>query len=327
MVKSFIKPNVIISKCIEFDRCRYNAQMISSDFVKKLKPHFNFITVCPEVEIGLGIPRSSVRVVLTNKKKELIQSKSNKNLTREMNNFSKNFFKNIDHLDGFILKSRSPSCGIKDVKIYPTKDKSAPIYRESGFFGEYVLNNYSNFAIEDEARLRNPAIREHFLRKIYTLCNFKKVKNSYKINDLIDFHSENKFLFMSYSQKHLKILGQIVANYKKLDIDDLFGKYEQNLYLIFSRGARCTNNINVLQHTFGYVSKNLNVDEKKMFLDIILDFRENRIPLSVPLNLIKSWILRFNVDYLRNQTFFEPYPIELLDANAISICSSREYWQ
>ncbi len=327
MVKSFIKPNVIISKCIEFDRCRYNAQMISSDFVKKLKPHFNFITVCPEVEIGLGIPRSSVRVVLTNKKKELIQSKSNKNLTREMNNFSKNFFKNIDHVDGFILKSRSPSCGIKDVKIYPTKDKSAPIYRESGFFGEYVLNNYSNFAIEDEARLRNPAIREHFLRKIYTLCNFKKVKNSYKINDLLDFHSENKFLFMSYSQKHMKILGQIVANYKKLDIDDLFGKYEKNLYLIFSRGARCTNNINVLQHTFGYVSKNLNVDEKKMFLDIILDFRENRIPLSVPLNLIKSWILRFNVDYLRNQTFFEPYPIELLDANAISICSSREYWQ
>jgi uncharacterized protein YbgA (DUF1722 family)/uncharacterized protein YbbK (DUF523 family) len=327
MVKSFIKPNVIISKCIEFDRCRYNAQMISSDFVKKLKPHFNFITVCPEVEIGLGIPRSSVRVVLTNKKKELIQSKSNKNLTREMNNFSKNFFKNIDNLDGFILKSRSPSCGIKDVKIYPTKEKSAPIYRESGFFGEYVLNKYSDFAIEDEARLRNPAIREHFLRKIYTLCNFKKVKNSYKINDLIDFHSENKFLFMSYSQKHLKILGQIVANYKKLDIDDLFGKYEQNLYLIFSRGARCTNNINVLQHTFGYVSKNLNVDEKKMFLDIILDFRENRIPLSVPLNLIKSWILRFNVDYLRNQTFFEPYPIELLDASAISICSSREYWQ
>jgi uncharacterized protein YbgA (DUF1722 family) len=132
---------------------------------------------------------------------------------------------------------------------------------------------------------------------------------------------------MSYGQKHLKKLGQIVANNKKISLNQLFIDYEKNLYLAFNRGARCTNNINVLQHTFGYVSENLNSEEKKMFLDSLNDFREGRISLSVPLNLIKSWILRFDVDYLRNQTFFEPYPVELLDANAISICSSREYWQ
>jgi len=93
MVKSFIKPNIVISRCIEFDKCRYNAQIISSDFVKKLKPHFNFITVYPEVEIGLGIPRSSVRVVLKDKKKQLIQPDSNKNFTKEMNEFCIDFLK------------------------------------------------------------------------------------------------------------------------------------------------------------------------------------------------------------------------------------------
>ena len=327
MVKTFIKPNIVISRCIEFDKCRYNAQMISSDFVKKLKPHFNFITVCPEVEIGLGIPRSAVRVVFKDKKKKLIQPETNKNLTEEMNLFCIDFLKNIENIDGFILKSRSPSCGIKDVKIYPKSEKSAPIYRESGFFGEQVLKKFPYSSIEDEARLRNPAIREHFLRKTFTMCNFRKVIKSNDINKLIDFHSENKFLLLSYGQKYLKKLGQIVANNKKQSLTNIFDEYKQNLNLAFNKGARCTNNINVLQHTFGYVSKNLNSDEKKMFIDSLNDFRSGRMSLSVPLNLIKSWILRFDVEYLRNQTFFEPYPIELLDANSISICSSREYWQ
>jgi uncharacterized protein YbgA (DUF1722 family) len=132
---------------------------------------------------------------------------------------------------------------------------------------------------------------------------------------------------MSYGQRYLKKLGQIVANNKKLRIEKLLNEYKENINLAFQKGARCTNNINVLNHTFGYVSKNLNDQEKKLFLNTINDFREGRVSLSVPLNLIKSWILRFEIDYLRNQTFFEPYPIELLDANAISICSSREYWQ
>jgi len=327
MVKSFKKPEIIISRCIEFDNCRYNSQMISSDFVKKIKPFVNFITVCPEVEIGLGIPRSPIRVVLKDKIRKLVQTDTGKDLTKKMNNFANNFLKNIENVDGFILKSRSPSCGIKDVKIYPSSDKSAPIYRESGFFGRNVLKFFSSIAIEDEARLRNPAIREHFLRKIYTNCSYRKVVKSMDINKLIKFHSENKFLLMSYGQKYLKKLGQIIADNKKISLNQLFNEYEQNLYLAFKRGSRCTNNINVLQHTFGFISKNLNSDEKKMFINTLDDFREGRVSISVPLNLVKSWVLRFKVDYLRNQTFFEPYPIELLDANAISICSSREYWQ
>lgn len=327
MAKKFSKPNVVISKCIEFDKCRYNGQIISSDFIRKLKPHFNFITVCPEVEIGLGIPRYPIRIVLNNNKKELIQPETMKNFTKQMNDFANKYLIKLKNIDGFILKSRSPSCGVRDVKIYPRSEKSAPIYRESGFFGGFVLSLYPNFAIEDEARLRNPAIREHFLRKLYTLCSFKEVYFSNDINKLIKFHSENKFLLLSYGQKYLKKLGQIVANNKKSRIDILLNEYKENLNLVFHTGARCSNNINVLNHTFGYVSKNLNYEEKKLFLNTIDDFREGRVSLGVPLNLIKSWILRFDIDYLRNQTFFEPYPVGLLDANAISICSSREYWQ
>jgi uncharacterized protein YbgA (DUF1722 family)/uncharacterized protein YbbK (DUF523 family) len=301
--------------------------MISSDFVKKLKSHVFFIPVCPEVEIGLGIPRSPVRVVVKDKIRELIQPETSKIVTKHMKGFAEDFLQSLQNVDGFILKSKSPSCGITDVKVYPTSEKSAPLYRESGIFTNYVITLYLFLAIEDEARLRNPSIREHFLRKIFTSASFKQVIESGDINALIRFHSENKFLLMSYGQKYLKKLGQIVANKEKKSLNDMLLDYKQYLFKAFKRGARCTNNINVLQHTFGYVSKYLISEEKSLFLNSINGYRQGRLSLSVPVNLIKSWVLRFNVEYLRDQTFFEPYPIELLDANAINACSSRGYWK
>ena len=327
MSEHFIKPNIVISKCIEFDYCRYNTQIIRNDFVKFLQQYVNFLPVCPEVEIKLGVPRFPVRIVIINDQKELIQPETKKNVTTTMHDFSKKFLTNITNVDGFILKSKSPSCGIKDVKIYNTIEKSAAIARNSGIFGENVLSNFSHLAIEDEARLRNPSIKEHFLKKIYTLAQFRKVYESNDINYIIKFHSENKFLLMSYSQKYLQKMGQIVANKEKKPLSHVINTYRDNLYNVFTRGSRCTSNVNVLQHTFGYISKNLNSDEKNMFLNSLKNFKNGKIPLSVPINLMKSWILRFDIKYLKNQTFFEPYPVDLLDAKASSICSSREYWK
>jgi uncharacterized protein YbgA (DUF1722 family)/uncharacterized protein YbbK (DUF523 family) len=327
MNERFFRPNIVISKCIEFDFCRYNAQIIRSEFVKKLQPHVHFISICPEVEINLGIPRSPVRVVLLNGRKELIQPETGKNVTQKIHDFSNKFLGNSNDIDGFILKSKSPSCGLKDVKIYNTIEKSAAINRDSGLFGEAVLSNFPYLAIEDEARLRNASIREHFLKKIYTFARFRTVYESQDINQLIKFQSENKFLLMSYSQKYLKQLGKIVANKEKKSISKLLNEYKDTLSCIYIKGPRCTSNINVLQHAFGYVSKFLQTEEKNFFLTNLTNFKVGRVPLSVPVNLMKSWIIRYNVTYLKNQTFFEPYPIDLLDAQARNLCSSKEYWK
>ncbi len=138
----FEKPKIVISKCIEFDRCRFNAQLISSDFVKKLKPHVDFLPICAEVEIGLGVPRDPIRVVIDKGVKRLIQPTTNKEVSDSMNNFSNSFLNSLKEIDGFILKSQSPSCGLRDVKVYSALKSAAPIYRESGFFGEQVLKNF-----------------------------------------------------------------------------------------------------------------------------------------------------------------------------------------
>jgi len=293
-----IKPRIIISKCIEFDNCRYNGQIITSNEVKEFKDFIEFIPICPEVEIGLGIPRDPIRVVYKNNQYNLLQPKTGKNVTKEMIDFSHNFLENHDDIDGLILKNRSPSCGLKEVKVYPGSENVAPIANRAGFFGQKVLDKYPYLAIEDEGRLRNPTIREHFLRKIFIFAKFREVKKQKSISSLIQFHTEN-----------------ILSNYESL------------LHQAFNRSPRCTSNINILLHSFGYISNDLSNGEKTFFLNEIERYRQAKTSLASIISILKSWIIRFNEPYLKQQSFFSPYPEQLVHAENIDSCKNRDYWQ
>ena len=126
-MREFPKPNVVISRCITFEPVRYNAQIISSEFVEKLKPFVNFVPVCPEVEIGLGVPRDPIRIVLVNGERRLMQPSTGLDFTEKMEQFANSYLNSLDEVDGFILKRGSPSSGFKNVKIYPRMEKSSPV--------------------------------------------------------------------------------------------------------------------------------------------------------------------------------------------------------
>jgi len=306
-------PNVVISKCIEFESCRYNGLRISSDIVKKLKPHVQFSPVCPEVEIGLGTPRNPIRLVMVNGEARLIQPVTKNDVTDKMKSFTTSFLDSLDEVDGFILKSRSPSCGIKDVKVYVGKAKGMPARKGKGLFGGAIIEKWGQLAVEDEGRLTNFTIRQHFLTKLFALANFRRVKASKSMKELVRFQTENKSLLMAYNQKEMRILGRIVANHENRPKDEVFVNYQQHLWSAFARSPRFTSNINVLMHAMGHFSKKLTPQERSFFLNTLEEYRDERIPLSVPLNILKSWAVRFEDDYLLNQTFIEPYPAELME--------------
>ena len=126
----YVRPNIVISRCLEFDACRYDGQMINNNYIRLMKDHIDFITVCPEVEIGMGIPRDTIHLVDNKGQTMLIQSKTNKDYAPKMVEFSDNYLSNKIDIDGFILKSRSPSCGISSTKIYPKKTKNISSIRK-----------------------------------------------------------------------------------------------------------------------------------------------------------------------------------------------------
>lgn len=244
-MNSLIKPNIVISRCLGFDACRYNGQILPDYFIEELKSYVNFITVCPEVSIGLGVPREPIRVVNENNQLELFQPKTNLIFTDKINKFSSAFLENIKEVDGFILKSSSPSCGFRNVKVYNGIVSTTSTPKGNGFFGAAVGDRFPNIAIEDEGRLTNLKIRDNFLIKIFTFCDFRRVKNSNSLKELIKFHSKNKLVLMAYSQKYLSILGKIVSNSEKKTVEVIFQEYEENLQLAFAKAPKYTNNINV----------------------------------------------------------------------------------
>lgn len=287
--------------------------MISSDIARCLKPHIDFIPVCPEVEVGLGVPRQPIRVVEEGGTPRLVQPATGKDVSTSMRRFAKEYLRLLRDVDGFILKSRSPSCGIKDVKIFPNRKAPKSFERGVGFFAAEVLERFSLFPAEDEGRLTNFKLREHFLTALYTLVRFRLLKKSKRMKDLIAFHAENKFLLMATSQKELRILGRIVANHERRAIDEVMHRYEEHLRNTFIRPSRYTLNINVMMHALGYFSKELSHREKSFFLDSLEQYRAGKVPLSVCTAVIRSWIVRFEEPYLMQQTYFEPFPQPLID--------------
>lgn len=312
-MRKFEKPILVVSKCLGFAHCRYNGLIINDDFVNSLKDHVEFRPVCAEVEIGLGIPRDPIRVVNVNGESRLIQPATGRDLTETMQNFTNSHLDSIANVDGFILKSRSPSCGIKDVKIYSNKGDNMVLGRGSGFFGGAVLERFSHLAVEDEGRLSNFRIREHFLTQIYTFASFRKIKAENTIGALVRFHSQNKLVFMAYNQKEMRELGRIVANGNKRGMAEVMGDYETHLHQAFKNAPRYGSNINVLMHGLGYFSDSLSHEEKAFFLDSLEKYRTKKAPLSVPLAILRSFIIRFKEDYLMQQTYFEPYPERLVE--------------
>lgn len=326
-MREFSRPKVVVSRCLEFDHCRYNGAMISSPIVVNLKKYVDFLPVCAEVEIGLGVPRNPVRIVLDRGEHRLVQPSSGKDVTEKMEAFCSRFLDSIEDVDGFILKFRSPSCGLKDVKVYQSVEGKGVVEKTSGYFGGAVLEKYPLFPIEDEGRLRNARIKEHFLTRLFTFAAFREVKSEGSMKDLLRFHTENKFLLMAYNQEELRKLGEIAANREGKPFKELASEYEEHLHNAFSRVPRYTSIINVLMHAFGYFSDKLSSREKALFFDWVQKYREGKASLCPAINTIRLWIVRFENDYLMHQTFFEPYPEDLIEVDPMDSHVGENLWK
>jgi uncharacterized protein YbgA (DUF1722 family)/uncharacterized protein YbbK (DUF523 family) len=315
---NYERPRVSISKCLGFEKCRFDGSMISSDEVEQLKEFVDFLPLCPEMGMGLPSPRESLRLIIDKKnedKHRLSTTKGGIDMTEEMLEYSKEASIQLMEFnpDGFLLKSRSPSCGIKEVRLYSSIEKGPSLNNKSkGLYAEFMMDRFPELIFEDEGRISNFNLREHFYIYIFTKADFRKTKELRTSKALIDFHSKNKYLFMAYSQTQLSVLGRIVANHEKKTIEDTIAEYESNMNKLLLKMPATGKYINVMMHIFGYFSKHLSDSEKAYFLDSLENYRSQHIPQSTVMGLLWSWVIRFDENYLKMQTVFNPFPKELI---------------
>ncbi|MCM8771973.1 MAG: DUF523 and DUF1722 domain-containing protein [candidate division WOR-3 bacterium] len=301
-----IRPKIILSKCF-CQPVRYNGEMVKDEFVEKLKNYVDYIEVCPEFDVGLGVPRKSIIIVKNNGSKRLIQTDTENDLTDKIIKYSQNIIESLKEVDGFLLKANSPSCGVGSAKLY--KDGKF-ISKTYGIFAEKIKEKFYYLPIEDEGRLKNREIREHFLIRIFAFAELRELLKKPEIKKLVDFHTKYKYLLMTYNQKYLKELGQLVAD-GKLSVSQKLMLYKDRFYLAFLRKPSPSRHINTLLHIIGHIKDRLNSKEKKHIFSLLENYKRGRIDLKVIVELLKNLSYRFDNEYLLCQKYLEPYPDEL----------------
>ncbi len=308
MSRAFAKPIVVVSKCLEFEACRYNGERISSSFIERLEPHVRFRPVCPEVEIGLGTPRDPIRIYSQGERKSLYQPSTRKHLTRRMNAFSRRYLKSLEEVDGFILKAKSPSCAITDARIFHAATSVEHTAMGAGLFAGAALEAFGSRAFVDEAGLNDRQVRAGFLTKIFALAGFREVKESGRAARLARYHAENKLLFLAYHQETMREMGRIAANHAKRAFGEVASAYENALLRLLTRTPGQASWVNALAHALGHLSDKISGEEKSRFLDAMEEYREGKIPLGEPVATLREWTVSAGSEYLEGQTIFEPYP-------------------
>ena len=225
-----------------------------------------------------------------------------------MTAFSGRFLADIEEVDGFILKSKSPSCAITDAKIFPAPASTGHIAQGSGLFAGAALEKYSKRAFVDEAGLNEPDVRAGFLTKIFTLAGFREVKKSGRAARLVRYHAENKLLFMAYHQETMREMGRITANHEKREFGEVVSAYESALLRLLAHPPARASYVNALAHAMGHFSEKTSREEKSRFLATLEEYREGKIPLSEPLETLREWSARSGPESIETQTLFEPYP-------------------
>ena len=325
-IRTFSLPRIVLSNCLELCPCRYDGSVVKSPVVRRLAEFAGFLPVCPEVGIGLGTPRKPVRIVRTDRGDHLVQPATGRDVTEEMTAFCAGFLDGLPDVDGFILKNKSPSSGLYDVKVYPAADSQIPIGKVAGFFGRAVLERFPLLPAEDDGRLREARILEHFLTRVFTLADWRQVRSRSSARGLIRFHTENKLLLMAHNQELSREMGRVVARDPDHDIAQAVAEYEGLLLKALSRVPRVPSNANVFQHAFGHVSGGLSAAEKQYFLSELDRYREGRIPAVFLKNILKAWIIRFGTTTLANQTFFAPFPDRLAEPDTPETEEEERLW-
>jgi uncharacterized protein YbgA (DUF1722 family)/uncharacterized protein YbbK (DUF523 family) len=304
----FPRPKILVSRCLGFAACRYDGQILKNTFVEQLQDHIDLVTVCPETDCGLGIPRPPIRLCDSEQGLVVYQPATGRVVTDQLQTTIDAILTEHPQVDGALLKSKSPSCGLFDTKIYKGIDKPQPLKKGAGLFGEQVLARYTPGAVEDEMRLTNLILREHFLIKVFTLARFRILSKQPSMGALVAFHASHKLLFLAYNQSRFRLAGKIVANHEKRPITEVVDSYRLELVQILDAPMRIPGVINTLYHAFGWISEHLGPEEKQYVINTIEEYRDERLPLQAVTRLIEAHALRFGNNYLLSQVFLRPYP-------------------
>ncbi len=312
------KIQVGISSCLLGQEVRYNGGHKRSKFcVDHLSRVFEFHPYCPEVAIGLGVPREPIRIIEEEGVRRVVGTVDpTLDVTENLRAYGQEVAKEAAEFSGYILMKNSPSCGLFSAKIY-RNDHPLP-EKHSGLFTEALQTSLPLLPMEEEGRLNDPRLRENFIARVFAYADWKaSVGDTPSPQKLVAFHSRYKYLVMAHSQAAYKRLGQRVANAGGEDIDSLASEYITMLMETIKKLASRKGHANAMFHLLGYLKEGVPGNVRQELVVHIEDYRNGLVHLAVPMALLNHYLKLYGSDYVQQQAYLRPYAHDLGLRNVI----------
>ncbi len=313
------KVNVGISSCLLGEEVRFNGgHKRSAVCTEELGKYFQFKSVCPEMGIGLGVPRKPIRLIGDPKQPKAVGVDNPKlDVTESLQAYGQKTLPYLEDICGYIFMKGSPSCGVFRVKVY--RENGMPNENPgSGIFASVIMENFPLLPVEEAGRLTDPVLKENFINRVFAYQNWQQLKKQgLTINRLIDFHSRYKYTLMAHSSASCIKLGRLLANADKTGIERLGNDYFTLFMQTLARKATRKTNTNVLMHLQGYLKTKLDRKETETLGEVIEQYRLGILPMIVPVTLLKGFFHSHPDSYIEKQAFLRPYPEDLSLRNQI----------
>ena len=309
-----------VSTCLLGERVRYDGgHKLDRFLVNTLGPFVEWVPVCPEFEIGLGVPRESLRLVGDPEAPRLVAQKSGQDHTERMQTWARERLEELAaiKLHGFVFKKDSPSSGLFRVRVYD--QNGMPQRVGTGIFPREVMKRFPLLPLEEEGRLNDMPLRENFIERIFVYHRWMRLlEDDPTPGGLVRFHTAHKLTLMAHSPSHYQEMGRLVAQAGSLPWAELVEGYGRRLMEGLGVLGTPGKHTNVLQHLMGFLKDALLKEDKAELLGLIEDYRQGLVPLIVPLTLLQHHLRRHPVpDWVHQQVYLKPYPKELMLRNHV----------
>ncbi|RXJ74598.1 hypothetical protein CS022_03250 [Veronia nyctiphanis] len=305
-----------VSACVIGEKVRFDSGHKRSNFVcSELTDFVEYVPVCPEMAIGLPVPRPTIRLLEHDDQIRLVDTKNNEiDHTEKMVRFSEDKANQLSQMDlcGYVVCAKSPTCGMERVKVYRENGYVAAEKIGVGLYTKALMEKMPWLPIEEDGRLNDPVLKENFVFRLFALRDFyDSMSEGITRRAIIEFHSRYKLILMAHCPREYRELGSFVAKISEYDIDEFYLEYRTRFMQALAQRASRKNNTNVLMHLQGYFKRSLDKQQKAELAKLILAYRVGEMPLLVPLTLINHHLSLYPDAYIASQKYLKPYPDSL----------------
>ncbi len=306
-----------ISSCLLGEKVRHDgSHKHHSYIVSTLGKYFVYRSFCPEMNIGLGVPRKPIRLVNKEGAIRCVGVKDPQfDVTEKLVNSAVEQKQWHEKIYAYIVKKDSPSCGMERVKVYKN---DVPERSGSGLYTKTLMQHFPNLPVEEEGRLGDAVLRENFIKRVFIYKRWHDMLDEgLDLKKLIRFHAQHKLILYSHDQNIARELGKQLSGIRKDEVERFSEEYVSKMMRILKISATRKNHVNVLQHIQGYLKKDLDAEDKAELTQLIEEYRLGQVPLIVPITLLRHHFRKFPDAYIEESYYMNPHPKELMLLNML----------